>query len=143
MAEYTRKEVVEEANKLANMLANIEEIDRFKQIEAKLNENQKVQDLIRRIKAMQKQAVNLQHYGKKEAQQKAEKELERLQDELDEIPIVAEFKEIQVVVNDILQMVTGTIARKVTNEIVRSTGGDVLTGQTKAQMENDLTHHHH
>ncbi|MRG85321.1 RicAFT regulatory complex protein RicA family protein [Salinibacillus xinjiangensis] len=142
MAEYTRKQVVDEANKLANMLANIEEIDRFKQIEEKLNNNERVQSLIRRIKAMQKQAVNLQHYGKKEAQEKAEKELDRMQAELDEIPIVAEFKEIQVTINDILQMISGTIAREVTNEIIRSTGGDVLTGQTKAQKENDQSCHH-
>ena len=51
MTEYTRKQVLDEAKKLAEMLAKTEEIDRFKQVEAKINENQKVQKLISRVKA--------------------------------------------------------------------------------------------
>ena len=41
MAEYTRKQILDEAKRLANMLADTEEIDRFKQVEAKINDNQK------------------------------------------------------------------------------------------------------
>ncbi|ASF39540.1 MULTISPECIES: RicAFT regulatory complex protein RicA family protein [Halobacillus] len=135
MAEYTRKQVVDEAHKLANMMANIEEIDRFKQLEAKLNENQKVQSHIKKIKALQKQAVNFQAYGKSEALERVEKEIDRLQNELDEIPVVAEFKESQTVINDILQMVSSTISREVTNEVIRSTGGDLLKGETGSKTK--------
>ncbi|CDQ19666.1 Cell fate regulator YmcA, YheA/YmcA/DUF963 family (controls sporulation, competence, biofilm development) [Halobacillus karajensis] len=136
MAQYTRQEVVAEAKKLAKMMAEIEEIDRFKQLEEKLNENQKVQSHIKKIKALQKQAVNFQAYGKTEALQKIEKEIDRLQDELDEIPVVAEFKESQTVINDILQMVSNTISREVTNEVIRSTGGDVLQGETGSHKQS-------
>lgn len=136
MAQYTRKEVVEEAHKLAKMMADIEEIDRFKQLEAKLNENQKVQSHIKKIKALQKQAVNFQAYGKAEALQKVEGEIDRLQNELDEIPVVAEFKESQTVINDILQMISSTISREVTNEVIRSTGGDLLKGETGSKVKN-------
>ncbi|MFG6118331.1 MULTISPECIES: RicAFT regulatory complex protein RicA family protein [Thalassobacillus] len=141
MAEYTRKQVVEEAQKLAKMMANIEEIDRFKQLEAKINENKKVQENISRIKALQKQAVNFQAYGKTEAQKKVEKEIDRLQEELDAIPVVEEFKSSQVVINDVLQMVTNTIAREVTNEVIRSTGGDVLKGETGAKAGDSACGH--
>ncbi|MCP8616443.1 RicAFT regulatory complex protein RicA family protein [Salirhabdus salicampi] len=141
MGQYTRKQVVEEAEKLAKMLANIEEIDRFKQLEEKLNENEKVQGLIKRIKALQKQAVNFQHYGKHEALKKVEAELNRLQDELDNIPVVAEFKDSQVIINDILQMITNTIAREVTNEVIRSTGGDVLGGETGSAKQHSPSCH--
>ncbi|MDC3416323.1 RicAFT regulatory complex protein RicA family protein [Aquibacillus salsiterrae] len=134
MAQYTRKQVIEEAHKLALMMANIEEIDRFKQLEAKLNENQKVQIMIKKIKALQKQAVNFQAYGKEEALKKVESEIDRLQDEIDSIPIVQEFKDSQLVINDILQLVTNTIAREVTNEVIRSTGGDVLAGETGSKV---------
>ncbi|KHE72520.1 RicAFT regulatory complex protein RicA family protein [Halobacillus sp. BBL2006] len=140
MAQYTRKQVVEEAHKLAKMMADIEEIDRFKQLEAKLNENQKVQSHIKKIKALQKQAVNFQAYGKTEALQKVEGEIDRLQNELDEIPVVAEFKESQVLINDILQMVSSTISREVTNEIIRSTGGDLLKGETGSKAQNSGCH---
>src|SRR5690625_4069234 len=104
MTQYTRQEVLNEAKELATMLAKTEEIERFKQVEAKINENEKVQRLISRIKALQKQAVNLQTYAKTEAVKKVETEIDNLQEELDNIPIVQEFKEIQVVVNDVLQL---------------------------------------
>jgi cell fate (sporulation/competence/biofilm development) regulator YmcA (YheA/YmcA/DUF963 family) len=135
MAEYTRTEVLDEAKKLAKMLASTEEIDRFKQVEAKINENTKVQQLVKKIKVLQKQAVNLQAYEKKEALHKVEAEIDRLQEEIDAIPVVQEFKETQTIVNDVLQLVTGTIAREVTNEIIESTGGDVLAGETGSKTK--------
>ncbi|WP_430785797.1 RicAFT regulatory complex protein RicA family protein [Virgibacillus flavescens] len=136
MAEYTRKQILDEARNLAQMLANTDEIDRFKQVEAKINDNQKVQKLITKIKALQKQAVNLQAYEKKEALKRVEEEIDRFQAEIDDIPIVQEFKEIQIVVNDILQLVSGTIAREVTNYVIRSTSGDVLSGETGSKSSN-------
>ncbi|WP_088050272.1 RicAFT regulatory complex protein RicA family protein [Virgibacillus dakarensis] len=136
MAEYTRTQVLDQAKRLADMLANTDEIDRFKQVEAKINENKKVQQLINRIKALQKQAVNFQAYEKKEALKKVEAEIDRLQGELDEIPVVQEFKETQIVVNDVLQLVTGTIAREVTNKVIESTGGDLLSGETGSKVKN-------
>ncbi|WP_066193664.1 MULTISPECIES: RicAFT regulatory complex protein RicA family protein [Gracilibacillus] len=136
MSKYTRSEVIEHAHKLANKMANMEEIDRFKQLEAKLNDNQKVQSSIKKIKALQKQAVNFQAYGKQEALKRVEEEIDRLQEEIDEIPIVQEFKESQVVINDLLQLVTNTIAREITNEVIRSTGGDLLAGETGSKRKN-------
>lgn len=134
---YTRKEVLDEAKKLAAMLSKTEEIERFKELEVKINQNEKVQRLIAKIKTLQKQAVNLQAYDKKEALKKVEEEIERLQDELDEIPIVQEFKDIQVVVNDVLQLVSGTIAREVTNHVIKDTGGDLLKGKTGTELKRD------
>lgn len=142
MAEYTRKQVLDEAKKLAKMLANTEEIDRFKQVEAKINENKKVQKLISRIKALQKQAVNLQAYEKTEALKKVEKEIDDLQDEIDAIPVVQEFKEIQTLVNDVLQLVSGTIAREVTNHVIKDTKGDVLSGKTGSNHQHSPTCSH-
>lgn len=136
MSQYTRKQVLDQAKKLANMIANTEEIERFKAVEAKINENEKVQSLMTKIKALQKQAVNLQAYGKEEALNRVEEQLERMQDELDHIPIVEEFKETQIIVNDILQLISGTIARSVTKEVIESTGGDVLAGETGSKLKN-------
>jgi len=136
MKQYTRQEVLTEAKQLAEMLANTEEIERFKVVEAKINANQKVQRLISRIKRLQKQAVNLQAYEKTEALNKVEKEIDDLQDELDNIPIVQEFKEIQGVVNDVLQLVSGTIAREVTNHVIKDTDGDLLKGETGSKIKN-------
>ncbi|HLR01539.1 MAG TPA: YlbF family regulator [Virgibacillus sp.] len=135
MVEYTRKEVMDATHKLADMLANTEEINRFKKVEAKINQNTKVKKNIENIKILQKQAVNLQAYEKTEALKKVNEQIDRLQAEIDEIPIVQEFKETQIVVNDVLQLVSGTIAREVKNEVVRATGGDVLTGKTGTKIQ--------
>lgn len=136
---YSRDEVLDEAKKLANMVAHTDEIERFKEVEAKINSNKKVQSLIKQIKAMQKQAVNLQAYQKTEALKKVEDEIDRLQAEIDEIPVVQEFKEIQLVVNDVLQLITGTIAREVTERIIKSTGGNVLSGETGSKVNSNST----
>src|SRR5699024_1999433 len=137
MQEYSREEVLTEAKKLAEMLANTKEIERFKQVETKINENQKVQRLITKIKTLQKQAVNLQAYEKKEELKIVEETLAEAEEELDSIPIVNEFKEIQETVNNFLQLVSGTIAREVTNHIIESTGGNLLEGKTGSTKENE------
>ncbi|WP_405102043.1 RicAFT regulatory complex protein RicA family protein [Oceanobacillus sp. FSL H7-0719] len=134
MAQYTRQEVLDEAKKLAGMLSNTEEIDRFKEIEVKINQNTKVQSLIKKIKTLQKQAVNFQAYEKREALARVEQELDRLQKELDGIPVVSEFKEIQVTVNDVLQLVSSTISREVTKQVIESTGGNLLHGETGKEL---------
>lgn len=137
MPKYSRKEVLDEAKNLAAMLAQTEEIERFKELEVQINKNEKVQRLISRIKALQKQAVNLQAYEKTEALNKIETKIDEVQDELDTIPIVEEFKEVQTVVNDVLQLVSGTIAREVTNHVIRDTGGDLLKGKTGTKLKED------
>lgn len=133
MASYSRQEVLTEAKALASMLADTEEIERFKEVEAKINGNDKVQRLITRIKTLQKQAVNLQAYEKEKALKIVEEEIQKAETELDEMPIVQEFQEIQTVVNDVLQLVSGTIAREVTNHVIEDTGGDLLKGETGSQ----------
>lgn len=139
MVTYTREQVLTEAKDLAEKLAGTEEIERFKEVEAKINQNDKVQRLISRIKLLQKQAVNLQAYEKTEALKKVEDEIDRTQEELDEMPVVQEFQEIQTVVNDVLQLVSGTIAREVTNRVIEDTGGDLLAGETGSKVQQNST----
>src|SRR5699024_1674852 len=132
----TRQEHTKKTKKRATILAKTEEHQKYKQLKAKINQNKKIQRLITRIKTLQKQAVNLQAYEKKEALDKVETEIDKSQEELDNIPIVQEFKEIQVIVNDVLQLVTGTIAREVTNHVIEDTDGDLLSGETGSKMKN-------
>ncbi|RWR11631.1 RicAFT regulatory complex protein RicA family protein [Siminovitchia fortis] len=136
MAKYTKEDIVERAHELARMIANTEEVDFFKRAEAQINENQKVREMIASIKSLQKQAVNFQHYEKDRALKLVEEKLEKLEKELDEIPIVQEFKQSQTDVNDLLQMVASAISNKVTDEILVSTGGDLLTGETGSKLKN-------
>lgn len=139
MAKYTKDEIVARAVELAKMVAETDEVDFFKRAEAQIHENQKVNMLISDIKGLQKQAVNLQHYGKSEALKKVEAKIDELQNELDAIPVVQEFKQSQVEVNDLLQIIASTISNTVTDEIILSTGGDLLSGETGAALKKSAT----
>ncbi|MBE5101117.1 RicAFT regulatory complex protein RicA family protein [Priestia aryabhattai] len=136
MAQYNKSDVIKRAQELAKMIAETEEVDFFKRAEAQLNENQKVRETIASIKSLQKQAVNFQHYGKTEALKQVEAKIDRLQEELDELPIIQQFQESQINVNDLLQLVANTISNTVTDEIIVSTDGDLLRGETGSQVQN-------
>lgn len=135
MAKYTKEEIIARAKELAQMIAQTEEVDFFKRAEAHIHENQKVSALIADIKGLQKQAVNLQHYGKPEALKKVEDKIASLERELDEIPVVQDFKQSQVEVNELLQMIASTVSNTVTDIVIESTGGDVLRGETGAAVK--------
>ncbi|MDN3014711.1 RicAFT regulatory complex protein RicA family protein [Paenibacillus sp. BSR1-1] len=136
MAKYTKDDIVARATELARMIAETEEVDFFKRAEAQIHENPKVKTLISDIKGLQKQAVNLQHYGKPEALKKVEDKIASIEQELDEIPVVQDFKQSQMDVNELLQIIASTISNTVTDEIIISTGGNVLMGETGASMKH-------
>ena len=136
MAKYTKDDILAQATELAKMIAETDEVAFFKEAEAKIHENQKVREKIASLKSLQKQAVNFQHYGKTEALKMVEEKMMKIEQELDEIPVVQQFKESQVEVNDILQIVTSAISNTVTDHIIESTGGDLLRGETGAQVRN-------
>ncbi|PKG23105.1 RicAFT regulatory complex protein RicA family protein [Niallia nealsonii] len=121
MAKFTREEIIRRTEELAKMIAETEEVEFYKRAEQQINNNKKVNEKIAQIKKLQKQAVNLQHYGKYAALKDTENKINQLQQEIDELPIVDEFKQSQNEVNDILQMVTKTIAANVANELEEKT----------------------
>ncbi|PFG13021.1 RicAFT regulatory complex protein RicA family protein [Bacillus sp. es.036] len=131
----SRMEVIAKAKDLAKLVSETEEVDFFKRAEEKINENKKVQSLIARIKLEQKEAVNLQHYSKHEALKEKDERIDKLMQQLDEIPVVQEFKRSQSDVNDLLQLVANTISNTVTDEIIESTGGNVLEGTTGSTQQ--------
>ena len=96
----------------------------------------KIRENIASLKSLQKQAVNFQQYGKEKALNLIEGKIEKIQNDIDEVPIVQEFKQSQVEVNDLLQLVSTTIANGVTNEIIKSTDGDLLRGETGSYVKN-------
>ncbi|KHD86569.1 RicAFT regulatory complex protein RicA family protein [Heyndrickxia ginsengihumi] len=117
MSSFSKDDIIEKATELAKKIAETDEVDFYRRAEIQINENKKVRELIDRIKRLQKQAVNYQHYGKIEALKVVEEKIDQLQAELDEIPVVQEFKQSQVDVNDLLQIVANTISNKVTEEL--------------------------
>lgn len=134
---YTKDEIIAKAREVADMIADTEEVEFFKRAEAQINENQKVREKIASMKSLQKQAVNFQHYGKERALGLIEGKIQKIEEEIDEVPIVQEFKQSQSDVNALLQMVSTAIANRVTNNIITATGGDLLRGETGSKVRND------
>ncbi|HJV45369.1 MAG TPA: YlbF family regulator [Bacillota bacterium] len=126
----TSSTIVDKAKELAEMIASTNEVEFYKKAEEQISGNVKVQTLIAEIKKKQKEAVYLEHIGRADLIKKVEEEIDLLQDELDAIPVVLEFKQSQLEINDLLQMVTNVIANTVTDKIIVSTGGDPLSGET-------------
>ncbi|MGE7949086.1 RicAFT regulatory complex protein RicA family protein [Lysinibacillus sp. NPDC093688] len=133
---YTKEDLIKKSHEIAHMIANTPEVEFFKKAEAQINENQQVRERIASLKSLQKQAVNFQHLGKEKALKLIEDKIEKIEEEINAIPVVQQFKESQGDVNDLLQLVSNTIANNVTNEIIRSTGGDLLRGETGSYVAN-------
>src|SRR5699024_1409972 len=133
---YTKQEIVEEAKKLGKMMAETEQVEFFKKAEAKIHENKDVREGMASLKSLQKQSVNFQNYGKERAYQMTEEKIRKIQEELDEMPIVEQFKDSQRQMNELLQLVSHAISRTVTEEVITSTGGDLLMGETGGAMKN-------
>ncbi|RFU67853.1 RicAFT regulatory complex protein RicA family protein [Bacillus sp. V59.32b] len=134
MTKYTKDDILEKAEQLAKMIAETEEVDFFKRAEAQINENQKVREMIASIKSLQKQAVNFQNYGKEKAYNQVQEKIDALEKQLDEIPLVQEFKQSQVDVNELLQMVASQVSNTVTDMIVEATDGNLLSGESGSKV---------
>ena len=135
---YSKDEIIEKAKEIAHMIANTEEVDFFKKAEEQINENQMVREKIASLKTLQKQAVNFQHLEKEKALKMIESKIEKIEEEIDAVPIVQQFKQSQNDVNFLLQLVSNTIANQVTAEIIESTGGDILKGETGSKLRNSV-----
>ncbi|MFP3918274.1 RicAFT regulatory complex protein RicA family protein [Lysinibacillus telephonicus] len=133
---YTKDEIVAKSKEIAHMIANTEEVEFFKKAEAQINENQFVREKIASLKTLQKQAVNFQHLGKEKALKLIEEKIAKVEEEIDTLPIVQQFKQSQMDVNNLLQLVSNAIANTVTTEIIESTGGDLLRGETGSKIRN-------
>jgi cell fate (sporulation/competence/biofilm development) regulator YmcA (YheA/YmcA/DUF963 family) len=120
---YVRGDILKKAQELADVIAASEEVAIYRQAEKRIKEHERVQSLIKLIKKKQKELVAFQTTFKNEQMvQKIEKEIEELQDELDSIPIVGQFKQTQSDINYLLQMVVSVIRDSVAEKINVETG---------------------
>jgi Predicted membrane protein len=112
---YSSDEIIAKAKEVADHIASTDQVRFYKQAEAKISANQKVQQLVEAIKQHQKESVNLQHFHKHEAYKENEAVINRLQEELDAIPVVQEFKQSQGEINDFLQLIVNLVSGRITD----------------------------
>ncbi|WP_348921174.1 YlbF family regulator [Enterococcus rotai] len=113
----TDKKTNEELTKLLTLLGEDELIQRYKELEAKVQKNEKLTDLVEQIKAAQKDAVQFAHYDKPEAEKAAIQRADALTKEFDEHPLVVAYREQLMEANDLLQHVTDMIQYRINEEL--------------------------
>jgi cell fate (sporulation/competence/biofilm development) regulator YmcA (YheA/YmcA/DUF963 family) len=121
-------DVLVAAEQLASKVRNSEEVKRFHIAEQQIQQSQTVQQLIETIKKKQKELVHAKHYKKTLYQKQLERELDALQHRLDHLPIVMEYQQRQVEMNDLLQLLQHVIAQTVSQKLSVETGGTVISG---------------
>lgn len=119
-----RDDIMNKAKDLADLIGTSEEVQHFKQAEAKIQEHERIQGLIQKMKKKQKEIVAFESFQNKEMVAKIEAEIEQLQDEIDGIPLVTEFQQSQSDINYLLQLVMSVIHDTVSEKVNVETGTD-------------------
>lgn len=113
-----KEDIMSKAKELAALISTSDEVQFYQRAEKQIQGNDRVQKLIAQIKKKQKELVAFETTFKNEQMtKKIEGEMEKLQDELDGIPIVAEFQQSQSDINYLLQMVVSIIRDTVSERI--------------------------
>lgn len=111
------KNIEAELEKLLQLLDQNETIKRYKEIEERVNNNEKLTQLVEDIKEAQKDAVQFAHYGKPEAEKEAIKRADELTAQFDEHPLVLAYREQLAEANDLLQHITAMIQRGINDQL--------------------------
>ncbi|MFD1888306.1 RicAFT regulatory complex protein RicA family protein [Paenibacillus wenxiniae] len=121
---YIREDIMEKTRQLAGLISNSEEIVHFQKAEQMIQSHERVQSLISQIKKKQKEVVAFESLRNQKMVAKIEAEMNELQQELDDIPLVGDYQESQVEINDLLQMVVSAIYSTVSEKIHVESGKD-------------------
>lgn len=112
-----REDILAKTKELADLLADSDEVHTYREAERKIRENERIQSMIAAIKKKQKEIVGFQYFQNQQMVEKIEKEIEELQNELDEIPLVQQFQQTQSDINYMLQLVVSVIRESLAEKI--------------------------
>jgi cell fate (sporulation/competence/biofilm development) regulator YmcA (YheA/YmcA/DUF963 family) len=117
-----REDILAKTKELAELIATSDEVQTYREAERKIQENERVQSIIRAIKKKQKEIVGFQYFQNEQMVQKIEAEIRELQDELDGIPIVQQFQQTQMDINYMLQLIVNVIKQGLSEKISLDSG---------------------
>ncbi len=104
-------------DKLILLLNSSEEIRFYKQAEEKIFNSKSVQDLIEKIKLKQKEIVNAEHYNLVNLQDKLVNEINDIQNNLNNLPIVIQYQQAQVDANKLIQIILAILNDELTKKL--------------------------
>lgn len=112
-----RDDIMSKAKQLAEMICTTEEVIQYQKAEKLVQQHDRVQELISAMKKKQKEIVAFESFQNQSMVDKIEKEIDELQQELDNFPLVVEFQQSQTDVNYLLQLVMSVIRDTVAEKI--------------------------
>lgn len=120
-----RKDILAKTQELADLLATSDEVITYQKAEIQIQQNERIQNLISAVKKKQKEIVAFESFKNEVMVKKIEAEMNQLQDELDEIPIVQQFQQTQTDINYLLQLVVSVIKDSISDKINVESGENV------------------
>ncbi len=117
MPSIDQERILAQAKKLAETIAEQEEVQLFQQAERQILYHRRVQELIRMIKMKQQELVNAKHIKKPNYIKQIEDELDILNQELHAIPLVHQFQQSQDEVNETFQLIIQIIKKQISKHI--------------------------
>lgn len=109
---YSRDDVISATKQLSEHIHQLEMVQNYQLIEKRVHENERLKHYMNQLKRSQKQSVNFQNYNKPVAYQQSEDSINATKSDIDEIPIVNQFREAQNETNDLLQLITKTLYQR-------------------------------
>jgi len=105
MSPIDREKILKRAKKLAEKISEVEEVKIYQSAEKKIEKHIRIQELIRNIKRKQQELVNAKHFKKPNYIRQIEEDLDQLNNELHDIPLVYQYQQYQKELNGYLQLV--------------------------------------
>lgn len=115
MRQVNRELIMTKVNNLAELISDQEEVKLYQEAEKKIKNNKKIETLISQIKLKQQELVNAKHLKKTNYIKKLEQELDKLNAELNEIPLVKQYQQTQIELNKYLQSVIKIIKDQISD----------------------------
>lgn len=117
MSTITKEEIFDKTRDIAKLLAQQEEVTLYKKAEQQIAKHQRIQELIANIKRKQQELVNAKHLNKKNYVKQLEEELDRLNKELHDIPLIDQYQQSQAEINKYLQSMLNIIKLEISKKI--------------------------
>lgn len=112
---YRTEEILEQADRLSAKIQDLDLVKDYRRVEEQIHANHSIDTRMKELKRNQKQAVNFQNYGKIEALKASEHTIQSLEHDINQLPIVGEFRTAQREANDLLQLMIETMSKCLNN----------------------------
>ena len=106
---YSKEDILKHADVLARRINNLEVVKDYQSIEQQIHINKTIEIKMKILKKQQKQSLNIQNYVKDTAFRQSENQIHHIENEINNLPIVEEFRSAQYDANELLQMMIKTM----------------------------------